>query len=241
MNTVVTPAAGPDGQRRLRLHDARAVLDTPPDPVPDHLFELPDAAADPRFAANPLVTGAPHGRAHAGMPLTVAGQHVGMPCPKDHRPLQLGPVQPCLLADLAQAVAHWFESRRQLLELQAERGVQAQLGAARDSAALAVHADRLRLRQMLVNPLGNGIKDNRRGSRLDWRCGVDTALGGLRSIALSAGAMPEQAAQARAAGCDADWTKPLNVCTLAERIESARADADGRRAATAGVLSCVPT
>ncbi|WP_439535644.1 hybrid sensor histidine kinase/response regulator [Methyloversatilis sp.] len=66
---------------------------------------------------------------------------------------------------------------------------------------------------------------------------ADIALGGLLCIALSAGAMPDQVAQARAAGFDDYWTKPLNVCTLAERIESALAEAEGRRAATTGVLS----
>ncbi|WP_439535642.1 ATP-binding protein [Methyloversatilis sp.] len=85
------------------------------------LFEVPDATTDPRFAANPLVTGEPHVRAYAGMPLTVAGQNIGMLCLIDHQPRQLEPGQAALLADLAHAVSHWFESRREHLELQAER------------------------------------------------------------------------------------------------------------------------
>jgi PAS domain S-box-containing protein len=87
----------------------------------DGLFEVPDATADPRFAANPLVTGEPHVRAYAGMPLTVAGQNIGMLCLIDHQPRQLEPGQAALLADLAHAVSHWFQSRREHLELQAER------------------------------------------------------------------------------------------------------------------------
>ena len=87
----------------------------------DSLFEVPDTAADPRFATNPLVTGEPHIRAYAGMPLTVAGQNIGTLCVIDHQPRRLQPEQAALLADLAHAVAHWFESRRQNLELQAER------------------------------------------------------------------------------------------------------------------------
>ena len=86
------------------------------------LFEVPDASADPRFAENPLVTGDPHIRAYAGMPLTVAGQRIGTLCLIDRQPRQLQGDQADLLADIAKAVAHWFESRREHLELQAERG-----------------------------------------------------------------------------------------------------------------------
>ena len=39
-------------------------------------FEVPDASADPRFCANPLVAGAPHLRHYAGMPLRGAGGHL---------------------------------------------------------------------------------------------------------------------------------------------------------------------
>jgi c-di-GMP phosphodiesterase len=39
-------------------------------------FEVPDASADPRFSANPLVAGAPHLRHYAGVPLRGAGGHL---------------------------------------------------------------------------------------------------------------------------------------------------------------------
>jgi PAS domain S-box-containing protein len=87
----------------------------------DTLFEVPDVTADPRFAGNPLVLGDPNIRAYAGMPLTVAGQRIGTLCLIDHQPRRLQGDQAELLADIAKAVAHWFESRLEQLELQAER------------------------------------------------------------------------------------------------------------------------
>ena len=41
----------------------------------DEAFVVPDAAADPRFAGNPLVTGDPGVRFYAGIPLTTSGGH----------------------------------------------------------------------------------------------------------------------------------------------------------------------
>src|SRR3546814_20929597 len=48
---------------------------------------FPDAAADPRFRDNPLVTGEPHIRFYAGMPLRAYnGAILGALCIVDRRP-----------------------------------------------------------------------------------------------------------------------------------------------------------
>lgn len=43
-----------------------------------------DATLDPRFAANPLVTGKQHIRFYAGVPMAVAGARIGTLCVLDH-------------------------------------------------------------------------------------------------------------------------------------------------------------
>ncbi len=76
----------------------------------DGLFVVPDAAADPRFAGNPLVHGTPPVRAYAGMPLRSAeGLALGTLCAIDHRPREFTPLQRERLQDLAVVV------RRELL------------------------------------------------------------------------------------------------------------------------------
>lgn len=65
---------------------------------------VPNAALDPRFAANPLVTGAPGIRFYAGAPLICprTGQRLGALCTIDQVPRPtLDPAQQALLADLA--------------------------------------------------------------------------------------------------------------------------------------------
>lgn len=66
------------------------------------VFYVPDACADPRFADNPLVTGAPYIRFYAGCPLYVPGGHaIGTLCIIDRVPRRLDPDQLKRLRDLA--------------------------------------------------------------------------------------------------------------------------------------------
>lgn len=56
----------------------------------DEPLVVTDAGADPRFAANPLVTGEPHVRFYGGIPLVDAGGHAfGTLCVVDREPRRL--------------------------------------------------------------------------------------------------------------------------------------------------------
>jgi CheY-like chemotaxis protein len=72
---------------------------------------VPDACQDPRFADNPLVTGDPHMRFYAGVPLTLSdGSRVGTLCLVDRRPRDLDDQQRQLLRDLGQIVERELET-----------------------------------------------------------------------------------------------------------------------------------
>jgi PAS domain S-box-containing protein len=78
------------------------------------LFEVPDAAAAPEFAANPLVTGPHRLRFYAGVPLTVEGGHaLGSLAVLDRVPRRLTEQQRQDLWILAGQVVMLLEERRQ--------------------------------------------------------------------------------------------------------------------------------
>ena len=82
---------------------------------PDVLV-VPDAAADDRFADNPLVTGENGFRFYAGAPLiTSDGQALGTICVMDHEPRTLRPDQVDALRTIARQVVDQLELRRRLL------------------------------------------------------------------------------------------------------------------------------
>jgi len=93
---------------------------------PDQILIVSDATRDPRFADNPLVTGAPHIRFYAGAPLlTSQNVAIGSLCVIDYVPRQLAPEQQQALAILARQAADQLELRRHLAQsAQAEAHLQ---------------------------------------------------------------------------------------------------------------------
>jgi len=87
----------------------------------DDMMVVPDATIDPRFAANPMVLGAPHIRFYAGMPLRVRGGRgdgrsfaMGTLCIIDTVPRTLLPGDADMLRRLAKLVESLLETRAAL-------------------------------------------------------------------------------------------------------------------------------
>lgn len=78
----------------------------------DGLLVVPDACADSRFAANPLVTGEPHIRFYAGAPLiTSDGYRIGSLCVIDYKPREITETQVRSINALARSVMTLIEAR----------------------------------------------------------------------------------------------------------------------------------
>lgn len=74
---------------------------------------IPDATKDPRFAANPMVTGGLHIRSYAGIPLqTPDGYNVGSLCAIDTRAREFSPREIATLSKFARIVVDELELRR---------------------------------------------------------------------------------------------------------------------------------
>lgn len=81
-------------------------------------FVVPDALRDPRFADNPLVTGAPFVRAYLGIPLiTREGHALGTLCAIDSQPKYWTPNMTASVADLAKVTVALIEARALKMEL----------------------------------------------------------------------------------------------------------------------------
>src|SRR6185503_3946259 len=94
---------------------SHAILD------PSQPLIVSDACADPRFSRNPLVTGDPHIRFYAGVPLvSPEGFPLGTMCVMDREPRELKPVQmECLRAIARQVIEHLMLRRSMKDQLQA--------------------------------------------------------------------------------------------------------------------------
>jgi PAS domain S-box-containing protein len=80
----------------------------------DSLFEVDDTLLDPRFCANPLVTGDPDIRFYAGIPLSDGqGHNLGTLCVIDRQPRHLNDEQRHALSLLAEQAVQLFELRLQ--------------------------------------------------------------------------------------------------------------------------------
>ncbi len=113
----------------------------------DAVFEVADAAQDPRFADNPLVAGPLGIRFYAGAPIQLRdGHRVGTLCLIDHQPRQLTDVQREALRCLATVAAHALEGRHamQLAQQAVADSARAALALAHSAAAIADSEDRLR-------------------------------------------------------------------------------------------------
>jgi diguanylate cyclase len=80
---------------------------------PDQVMEVPDARADARFAANPLVTGDPHIRFYAGAPLvTDDGRALGTLCVIDSVARTLTEAQRQALGRLSSIAMRYLQTSR---------------------------------------------------------------------------------------------------------------------------------
>ncbi|HEX2237466.1 MAG TPA: diguanylate cyclase [Gammaproteobacteria bacterium] len=76
------------------------------------VFVIPDTRGDPRFAANPLVTGDPYIRFYAGAPImTGSGHRLGTVCVIDRQPRTLSATQKAMLRVLSHDVAAELDRR----------------------------------------------------------------------------------------------------------------------------------
>jgi signal transduction histidine kinase/CheY-like chemotaxis protein len=109
-----------DGRQFFKAEVGLGVRETPLETafctsalLEESFLEISDATADPRFAANPLVTGEPHLRFYAGALLkTDDGLPIGTVCVLDYEPRRLDETQTQALRVLARQAMSALELRR---------------------------------------------------------------------------------------------------------------------------------
>lgn len=124
---------------------------------PAEIMEVPDATLDPRFAANPLVTGEPGIRFYAGAPLvTPSGSALGTLCIIDRMPRRLTHAMAKALQALARQVVRLLELRRALAELEA-------LSRAQQDRQQQLEATQTRLDQVILELAEQTMTDSLTG------------------------------------------------------------------------------
>ena len=120
------------------------------------MLVIEDAALDPRFAGNALVTGAPHIRFYAGQPIYSDGEAVGTLCIIDRAPRSFSAEQRQVLKDLGELVEvelnHMKAVGARMLAEQALKSLNTELEhriAARTAELEEQVADGIRIRQQL--------------------------------------------------------------------------------------------
>ncbi|HZD25937.1 MAG TPA: sensor domain-containing diguanylate cyclase, partial [Alphaproteobacteria bacterium] len=186
----------------------------------DAVFVVPDAAADPRFADNPLVTGGPAVRFYAGAPLlTPEGANVGALCVMDRRPRDLDGTQRQVLADLAALVVRELELRRR-------DGADGLTGACSRPRFLEHVAHELRRARRYGRPLSVLALDVDRLGRINERHGREAGDRLLRQLSdLCRSRLREQDVWARPSGGSfavlLPETDSAGAAELAERLRAA--------------------
>lgn len=122
----------------------------------EQLFEIPETLEDERFADNPFVTGDPHVRFYAGMPLiTEDGQALGTLCVIDRQPRTLNELQTRTLQVLSKQVMTQLELRLKLKEAaaEAERSASMRVELERKNGELREQVDIITEQQELISEL----------------------------------------------------------------------------------------
>jgi PAS domain S-box-containing protein len=121
------------------------------------VMEVADTQLDPRFAANPLVTGDPHIRFYAGAPIVMpGGERIGTLCVIDRVPRRLDSTQKALLTRLAATAAQVLLMRERAIAAasQSRLRIEAELGEVK-AATQALSASERRFRELSeASPLG---------------------------------------------------------------------------------------
>lgn len=135
----------------------------------DDAFVVEDATADPRFAANPLVTGELHLRAYAGVALSLEpGLRLGTFCIIDTRPRRFDPAE----IDELKMFAALASEQLRLHQVTRALAVQLIKSEAR-RALVSAQADEIRRRQLVTNHterMANvgGWQVDRKADRIFW-------------------------------------------------------------------------